>query len=281
MYGYYEPAVYEAISKLIGSPAIPTANRDMISYHLAADSFENRDAQKALTERLKILQGGAKPSPGQLEDLIGRIRLLPAEDELQARCDAATRTLEELAKDEKSPRLRNLKGVDERWYIVRVVEDSSQPLLAEKAAAVLFKERYLTVGSDAPDLAVTLIDDAPWRLADQLGKVVVVQFSFTGCGPCEQMYPDLAKLSKDYGDRVEILTLMKDKTSQNARDAVASGKLTWSVALDGEPGRVSTQWSVSGFPETYVIDRRGKIAARGLRGETLREKVIQLLDTDG
>jgi thiol-disulfide isomerase/thioredoxin len=281
MIGYYEPAVYEAVSELIGSLAIPTANRDMLRYYLAAESLETRDAQNALAKRVKALHDGEKPSrPGELDYLIGWVGLFPADEELQARCNAAMRTLEELAEDEQSPRLRSVKGVDEQWHIVRVTEESSQPLLADKAAAVLFKERHLKVGSDAPDLEVTLIDGALWRLADQVGKVVVVQFSFTGCSPCEQMYPDLAELSKDYSDRVEILTLMSDKDPQSARDGAASGKFTWNVTLDGKPGRVATQWSVSGFPTIYIIGRDGKIAAHDLRDEALRDEVASLLDTD-
>jgi hypothetical protein len=71
---------------------------------------------------------------------------------------------------------------------------------------------------------------------------------------------------------------MRDKTPENALDAVDSGKITWSVAADGNPGSIATKWSVSSFPETYVVDRDGNIAAYDLRGERLREKVVRLLD---
>jgi peroxiredoxin len=156
----------------------------------------------------------------------------------------------------------------------------SQQLLAERAAAVLFKERQLSIGATAPELEVSLLDNKTWRMADQRGKVVIVQFSFTGCNPCEQMYPDLADLAAKHGRRVEVLTLMSDAAPESALAGVASGKFTWSIALDGSPGRIASKWSVSGFPETYVVDLEGKIADCGLRSDDLREKVGQLLDTN-
>jgi len=281
MVGYYEPAVYESVTKLVRSHTVPPTSRDMLRYYLATESLETRDSRNGVAKRLEALRGGAEPTwPDQLEQTIAWFGIFPTDEELQQRCDAAIRTLEELTADEASPRLRGLKGVDEQWHIVRVIEDASQSLLAEKASAVLFKERHLKVGAEAPDLEVRLIDETPWRLSNQRGKVVVVQFSFTGCGPCEQMYPDLADLSAEYSERVAIVTLMSDKTPQSALDAVANGKLTWNVALDGKPGRVATQWSVSSFPEIYIIDRDGKISAHELRGEALRDEVARLLDTD-
>jgi peroxiredoxin len=233
-------------------------------------------------KRLKALRDGAEPIwAGELDYQVAWFGTFPLGEEMQERCNAAIKTLEELAGDEASPRLPGREGADERWYVVRTVDDPSQPLLAEKAAATLFKERHLQVGVHAPQLEVKLLDDRPWRMVDQLGKVVILQFSFTGCGPCEQMYPDLSALSAEYGNRIAILTLMRDDTPEKAEDAVASGKITWDVALDGKPGGVATQWSVSGFPQTYVIGRDGKITAHDIRGEDLREEVARRLDEDG
>jgi hypothetical protein len=94
------------------------------------------------------------------------------------------------------------------------------------------------------------------------------------------MYPHLAVLTEKYPDRLAVLTLMRDKTPNKALESVKTGKLTWSVSLDGEPGRIATKWSVNGFPTTYVIDPSGKIASLDSRGEQLQEKVGQLVKQD-
>ncbi len=188
----------------------------------------------------------------------------------------AMRTVEELAEKSASPRFPDIEGVDERNYIIRISEDNTQPRVAEKAAAALFKQRHLIVGAKAPDLEAPLLNGTTWRMMDQLGKVIVIQFSFTGCGPCEQMYPDLAALAAEYPEQLEILTLMRDETPVSALEGTKSGKLTWSVAVDGKPGRITTKWSVSSFPTIYVVDKNGNIAAEDVRGDALRDEVARL-----
>lgn len=279
MLGTYDPEVYESISELVRTHPLPGRSNDILRYTLATECFEIRAVRDRVAKRLESLRAGIEPSRADELDIhLAFLERLPSSEKLQQDCKAATKTLEELASDDDSPRFNRLLGIDEKWYVVRVIEDDSYPLVAEKAAAVLFKERRLKTGAPAPDLEVKLLDDTLWRMADQRGKVVVVQFSFTGCGPCERMYPDLASLSEDYGAEVAILTLMRDKTRDNALEAMEDGKLTWSVAIDGNPGRIAAKWSVSGFPEIYVVDRDGNIAAEGLRGEKLRKEVVRLLD---
>jgi len=71
---------------------------------------------------------------------------------------------------------------------------------------------------------------------------------------------------------------MRDETADAAREAAKNGKLTWSVALDGKPGRIVTKWAVRGFPTVYVIDKDGMIAAGDkLNRDKLREEVARLV----
>ncbi|TWU00117.1 Thiol-disulfide oxidoreductase ResA [Botrimarina colliarenosi] len=278
-YGNYEPAAHDAISSLVASETVPKATRDALRFYLANDDLELEDARVRSVQRVEALRSGAKPyRPGELDLHVEWLAKSPSEAEMAARRDAAVATLEQLVADEASPLIPGTKGVDDRWYVIRIIDDPHPQRFADQAAALLFRERHLKVGVVAPDLEVSLLDGEPWRMADQRGKAVVVQFSFTGCGPCARMYPDLADLTTEYGDRLEILTLMRDATPDSALEGVADGKLTWSVALDGDPGRVAREWSVDGFPEVYVIDQVGKIAAIGLPGEALRDEVARLLN---
>jgi thiol-disulfide isomerase/thioredoxin len=279
--GSHEPAAYDAIASLTNSPTIPQETRDALLYFLAAESLELEQTQVAIARWVEALRNGAEPNrEGELEERIAWLERVPATEVLMQRSEDAIKTLERLATDNDSQVLLGLKGVDDRAYIVRLIEGSEPRRLADRAAALLFKHQHLKFGAAAPNLEVVLLNGDPWRMIDHRGKVIVVQFSFTGCGPCAEMYPDLADLTKEHGDRLEVLTLMRDETAERAQESVDAGKMTWSISLDGKPGRVTRQWSVDTFPTVYVIDGNGKIAAVNLRGDGLRKKIAKLINAD-
>jgi thiol-disulfide isomerase/thioredoxin len=283
LHGRFEPAAYDALTSLVKSDSLPQPIGDQLRFAIASKDLELQNSPYAgIAERIAELENGAEPQrPGELEWLRDLLERTPPTEEMTVRLQAALATLEQLAADETSPVLRRLEGIDDKWYVVRLVDDPEPRRLADQAAALLFKDRHLKVGAVAPNLEATLLDGRSWRMTDQRGKVVVLQFSFTGCGPCAAMYPDLADLTEEYGDRLEVLTLMRDDTAELAQESVDSGKMTWSVSLDGKPGSITRRWSVDSFPTVYLIDRNGKISARNLRGDDLREEVARLLNADG
>jgi len=116
----------------------------------------------------------------------------------------------------------------------------------------------------------------PLKLSDYRGKVVVLMFSFKGCGPCEAMYPDNRQLLEAYAGRpFAILGVMGDQTIDTVQEAVADKKITWPLWWDGggTHGPLATRWNVRGWPEIYVLDHRGTIRYRELRGEVLAQAV--------
>jgi len=278
MDGFPEPQVYDSVKALCNSPALPSASRKMLRFYLASNSLGTRDSRQYSVKRLDILRAGGEPTwSGELENHLSLLKVWPSAEELNERCVNAMRTLSELAEEPDSPRFPKIERADDRGYLIRLGENSTQPSVAEKATAVLFKERHLKIGAKVPNLEISLIDGAMWRMADQLGKVVIVQFSFTGCGPCERMYPELAALSARYPENLAILTLMSDETPDSVLQAKKSGKLTWSVALDSGPGSIARKWSVSFFPTVYVMDKSGKIAGDDARGDRLQREVERLV----
>jgi thiol-disulfide isomerase/thioredoxin len=115
------------------------------------------------------------------------------------------------------------------------------------------------VGSIAPELkAETLVEGTPVRLADYKGKVVVLDFWATWCGPCIEAMPHLVEAQKEYGDKVKILAITTEE-----RDTVQRflAQRPTSLTILRDPF-VSTQtrYGVSGLPNTFVIGKDGKIA---------------------
>lgn len=278
-----KPAVVAELEALLRLPDMPPRSRDLVRFYLAERALEVNRYLPGWTEELARIEAGElePPWPNAAEYVRQVIAGLPPIDTVASQAEAALATLRGLAADEDSPRPGRLEWVDAQGHVARVVEAPDDHRVADLAAALLFKEQQLTVNSTAPALEVELLDGSDWRMTDHRGKVVVIQFSFTGCGPCERMYSDLVDLAEEHGDRLEILTLMRDETPEHVEPKVADGRMTWSIAIDGNPGRVTRRWSVVGFPEVYVIDQQGQITAIGVRGDSLRNEIGDLLSTAG
>jgi thiol-disulfide isomerase/thioredoxin len=169
-------------------------------------------------------------------------------------------------------------GADENWHIIRLDKKKTEtmPLIREVASGLLFVERHLRVGKRAPELDVKLVNNTHWSISGNQGKTLIIQFSFKGCGPCEEMYPDLRALAEQYADNLSILTITADPNLADTTEAVETGKITWNVTWDGVRGPIATRWAVEGFPEVYVIAPDGTVAGKSLRDDGLREKIAQL-----
>ncbi len=68
-----------------------------------------------------------------------------------------------------------------------------------------------------------------------------------------------------------------DETIDTVHESLESNTITWRVWWDGEDKRISTQWNIRGWPSTFVLDQRGVIRHRDLRGKELANAVRSLL----
>ena len=125
-------------------------------------------------------------------------------------------------------------------------------------------------GKDATGKAMSLTDFNE--------KVVVVMFSFKGCGPCEGMYPDNRKLIEDLsGEPFVFVGVQGDETIDTVHESLESKTISWRVWWDGKDKRISDQWNIREWPSIFVIDQRGVIRFRDVRGKELENAVRSLL----
>jgi peroxiredoxin len=149
-------------------------------------------------------------------------------------------------------------------------------LLATLAAACL-----AAPGGSAPDFTLRTADGKNLRLHEQRGRVVLVNFWATWCGPCRQEMPLLEQLHQKYqGSGFTLLGVNVDSDSRQAISLASKLGVSFPVLLDGEK-TVSKLYDLNSMPSTLLIDRDGKVryVHRGYQAgyEALYEKQIREL----
>ena len=115
------------------------------------------------------------------------------------------------------------------------------------------------VGRLAPDVILTKLDGQPYRLADDVGKrVIVLNFFATWCGPCRAEMPELERYQRRAGDGVRLVGVDAQEQPDLVRRFIADMKTTFPVVIDGD-GAVLRQYGVDSFPTTVVIGSGGTI----------------------
>jgi peroxiredoxin len=118
-------------------------------------------------------------------------------------------------------------------------------------------------GSPAPAFALPRVrDGAPLSLSDLRGRVVLLNFWATWCKPCEDEMPAMERLYQQLGGAdFELVAVSVDEDAAEVTDFVDRLALSFPVLLDR--GReVSTAYQTFRYPESFLIDREGVVAAR-------------------
>ena len=148
--------------------------------------------------------------------------------------------------------------------------------------------RTVGVGDASPDFDVERIDDKGKgdriRLGDERGKIVLIDFWATWCGPCVVELPALKDIQDAFGgdSRFRLISLSCDETVEPVLRIVKEKGLAWKHGLAGSFGAsVMARYDVRAIPSTFLIGPDGRIMARDLRGAALKEAIAKALKDDG
>ena len=153
---------------------------------------------------------------------------------------------------------------------------------AEELAQTL-REKYddvcpdLSVGKPAPEAVSQGLDGKPVKLSDLKGKVVVLDIWTTWCVPCKAMIPHERAMVERLKDKPFVLvSISADEEKETLTKFLAKEKMPWTHWWNGHEGGILEDWDVQGYPTIYVLDAKGVIRYKDLRGEKLEEAVIEL-----
>ena len=136
------------------------------------------------------------------------------------------------------------------------------------------------LGKPAPDLAgESLLDGGTFDLRDARGQWVLVNFFATWCEPCRKEHPDLVRFAQDHrvaGDAGVVSVVFQDEP-EDVESYFRDNGGDWPVVNDTE-GEVVVDWSVSGVPESYLVDPSGGVRAKivgGVDAERLEDLLLR------
>lgn len=163
-----------------------------------------------------------------------------------------------------------------------VLDRLSKKTLADKAKSKLDEIRNLALGKPAPLIDGVDLDGKPLSLSAYRGRVVVLVFWASWCGPCMANIPSERELVKSLCDEpFALLGVNCDVDLESARGTAKSAQINWANWYDGFPtpvsGPIVERFHVDRLPAVFVIDAHGAIRAKGLHGKRLEETVRELL----
>ena len=164
--------------------------------------------------------------------------------------------------------------------------DTKQGMNADRIAAMITREAEADKAKDAlkgsafADFDEKDIDGNPISVANYKGKVVLVDFWATWCGPCVGEMPNVIKTYGKYHDKgFEIIGVSLDQDKDKLTSFIKENKMPWPQFFDGQgwQNKLAVKYGIQSIPSNYLIGKDGKIIDMELRGDALDDAVGKAL----
>jgi thiol-disulfide isomerase/thioredoxin len=191
-----------------------------------------------------------------------------------------------VAEYKQLPQAETLAAEADKAFEEVIKDYSDCPLLVNKSTSTLgdiakraqYAVRNLRVGKAAPEIINHDLTDKEVRLSSLRGKVVVLDIWTTWCGPCRQMIPHEREMVERLKDKpFALVSISADETKEALTKFLQKESMPWTHWWNGSKAGMIKDWNVTYFPTIYVLDAKGVIRFKDIRGKQLEDAVNQLL----
>lgn len=162
-----------------------------------------------------------------------------------------------------------------------VVNMNADSIMVGLALNTLHEMESLSVGQQAPHFEATTVSGERIALSELRGNVVLLEFWATWCGPCIPEIPHFKNVWSEFrGDDFQLIGISLDESTETLKEFIEAEDITWPQIQqeDGSFDEITQLYSVNGIPRTYLIDRKGTIAAKDFRKEEIEKEVRRLME---
>ncbi len=198
-----------------------------------------------------LRKAGEKPKPEQLEQ---------AHEAFQQALTSYPQNLLALFRDGET--LARLGKIDEAKACFSQCASMAKPTDPARLRAQHFAEDpTLALKKRAPAFEVTALDGTRFNLDAMNGRVVLIDFWATWCGPCNEALPEVKKIAKDFaGDPLVIISVSWDSDDAKWRQFIQKNEMTWLQYRDADH-TLSRAFGVEAIPHYFTIDSDGVLTA--------------------
>jgi thiol-disulfide isomerase/thioredoxin len=141
------------------------------------------------------------------------------------------------------------------------------------------REPELARAKMAPAFAVDTLDGQHLSMDDLTGKVVLIDFWATWCGPCREALPHMQQIAKKFqGQPLVVLSVSLDSDEKKWKDFITKNGMTWVHYRDGGfTGPIATMFGVKAIPQTFTIDADGVLQDEHIGDAAIEGKLKKLV----
>ncbi len=253
---------FECLEKMATLQFKAAGYKDAVASATSLEQLATKPGDKAYAQLLRgsawFYMGHDKPRPDQLEQ-----------------ADAAFKAV--LATD---PRVHTAAYMDGRTLALLNRDDEARTVFSDYVKSVPATDRFRTRAQHfadnpalarakmAPPFTVTTADGKQFTLDDMGGRVVLVDFWATWCGPCNQELPHIKKIAQEFaGQPFVLISVSWDADPAKWQAFVDKNNMTWNQYRDADH-ELSNAYNVNAIPHYFTIDSDGVLQAEQLGGGT-------------